>query len=102
MGRFQFDALPPEMAAVLRDALNWRNARDAAQDAIADAHLRELDASTITFKRWCMEQGELLTQEQPEDTPPVVTPGRDPDRKARQARIAKSHLSMVPPSKDGA
>jgi len=101
MEKFNFGGLPREIAAVLRDALNWRNARDSAKDALADGFLIDLDESSITFKQWCSDQGSLLQraddglmQLRPPPIPKPQTP--DTGRDARRARIAKGKLSMVP------
>jgi hypothetical protein len=103
MAEFDFGSLPQEVATVLCDALNWRIARDASHDAIAEGHLRDLEQSTIDFKEWCrvrtnhnmsaeeyeMLKGIILDRHAP------IPKARDLRRQARQKRIAESHLQMV-------
>ena len=99
MDKFNFGSLPQEVAAVLRDALNWRNARDDSHDAIAESHLLELDESTIAFKQWCTEQGEILSRDiddMPRRPNTLIPQARDADREARLKRIAQSKLHSVP------
>lgn len=96
MDKFDFEALPKPITRVLRDTLNWRNARDAAQDTIADRHLGDLEESTIAFKRWCMKQGEMWIEEKHRSLQAIdIRPKHESNRMARIQRIARGNLRLL-------
>ncbi len=102
MEKFDFDKLPPEIAAVLRDVLNWRIARDLSKDAIAEGHIYRLDDSSIALRDWVSNQGEVRHTEFADllDAPQskeLVIEKRDTERRARQKRITASPLRRVNP-----
>lgn len=92
MEKFDFDKLPPEIAAVLRDVLNWRIARDMSQDAIAEQHIALLEESSTELRDWASNQGEMRYSERN-----VFEKKEDTKREARQKRIAASPLRRVKP-----
>ncbi len=109
---FDFDSLPAVLAAVLRDVLKWRIARDASMDATAEARLEDLDLSSIEFKEWSAHQAALratsetfvrsrshhaIDEETEREIETLAKQHEEADRRDRKARLASQHhLRSVP------
>ncbi len=100
---FEFESLPPEIASVLNDVLNWRIAKEKGQYAIAEQQLALLDSSALVLMEWCGKQGamrDMLAQaerimEEKMKVDEEVKATVEEKRRGRKDRIARGVLSVV-------